>query len=49
MASLIGFERRIKDTENLKIVQTIIASTKSKMLVARIPSEKKALILKLIN
>ena len=40
MASLIGFEIYIKDTENLKIVQTIIASIKSKMLEARIPSEK---------
>lgn len=44
MVSLIDFERYIKDTENLKIVQTIIASTKSKMLAARIPSEKRALI-----
>ena len=40
MASLMGFERYIKDTENLKIVQTILASTKLKMLAARIPSEK---------
>ena len=44
MASLIGFERYMKDAKNLKIVQTIIASTKSKMLAARIPSEKRALI-----
>ena len=40
MASLIGFEIYIKDTENLKIVQTVIASTKLKMLAARIPSER---------
>ena len=39
MASLIGFERYIKDTENLKIVQTFTASIKSKMLAARIPSQ----------